>query len=449
MSLSTLHITQQALQQNKDHTFFAWSTQGSHDPILIDRAKGVYLYDTQGNRHIDFSSQLMNVNIGHGRTDVMEAVMEQMKKVSYVAPSFATEARGRLGAKMAEISPGNLNKCFFTLAGADSIDNAIILARLYTGKHKIISHYRSYHGATIGSVSVTGDPRKLQIDANQAPNFIHVENPYSYRCPWYSSSPAECGERAVQNLRNTILYEGPQNIAAILMEGESGTSGCIKYPPFYLKKVKALCEEYGILFIADEVMSGFSRTGKWFAVEHHEITPDIMCFAKGITAGYIPLGGIIVSDTIAQYFQDKNLPLGSTYSSHPLSCATALAVIDIYEKEKLANRAVKMGAYIDQKVAALQAKHASLGDWRNTGMLGCIEVVKNRETKEALSTWNTPMNTAMQQVKAKLRELGLFTFVKWSFIFVAPPLTITEAEVDEGMAMIDAALEIADRYYEG
>ena len=443
-SISTTSKT--SIQQNLDHTFFSWSVQGSLQPINIASAKGVYLYSDTGKRYIDFSSQLMNVNIGHGRPEVAKAVVDQMNAVSFVAPSFATDVRGQLGAKLAAITPGNLSKTFFTLGGAEAIENAIKLARLYTGRHKIITQYRSYHGATMAAVSAGGDPRKLQVDANQIPNMIHVENPYSYRCPWYSNSPEECGERAIKNLENTIAYEGPQNIAAILMEGESGTSGCIKYPPFYLKKVKAVCEKHGILFIADEVMSGFARTGKWFGVDNHDITPDIMCFAKGLTAGYIPLGGIIVTDTIAEHFDDKYLPLGLTYSAHAVSCAAALAVLDIYEKEDLCNRAATMGHYIDQCVEDLKAKHPSIGDWRNTGMLGCLELVKNRATKEPMSAWNQPLSAAMAKVKAKIGALGMFTFVKWNFIFVAPPLTATKAEIDEGMAILSQAIALADEY---
>jgi len=435
------------LNDNLDHTFFSWSKQANLNPIHAHRAEGVYLYDHQGNRYLDFSSQLMNVNIGHGRQEVSEAVAQQMQALSYVAPSFATDARGKLGKKLAEITPGNLTKTFFTLGGAEAIENAIKLARLYTGRSKIITQYRSYHGATIGAISAGGDPRKLEVDQQQLPNIIHVENPYTYRCPWYSSSPGECGERAIKNLENTLKYEGPQNVAAILMEGESGTSGCIKYPPFYLKAVSELCNKYGILFIADEVMSGFGRTGKWFGVDNHGVTPDILCMAKGLTAGYIPLGGIIVTDKIAQKFNDRYLPLGLTYSAHPVACAAALAVIDIYEKEGLIHRAAKMGHYIDQSMLSLFVQHPSIGDWRNTGMLGCLELVKNRDTKEPMAPWNAKPSEmgVMKEVAAKIRELGMFTFVKWNFIFIAPPLTITKAEIDQGLEIISEALLIADK----
>ncbi|MFT7589655.1 MAG: taurine--2-oxoglutarate transaminase [Limisphaerales bacterium] len=434
------------LEQNLEHTFFSWSKQGALNPVQIDRAEGVYLFTPQGKRLLDFSSQLMNVNIGHGQKTVTEAVANQMQKVSFVSPGFSTEVRGRLGEKLAEISPGDLNKTLFTLSGAEAIENAIKLARLYTGRHKIITQYRSYHGATYGAISASGDPRKLKVDSQQVPNIVRVENPYTYRCPWYSASEKECGQRALENLHNVIKYEGPENVAAIIMEGESGSSGCIKYPPMYLKAVKALCEKYGVLFIADEVMSGFCRTGKWFGVDNHEVTPDILCFAKGVTSGYIPLGGMIVRKAIAEHYDNEVLPLGLTYSAHPVACAAALAVIDIYEKEELADRAVEIGAYLDKSVAKLMEKHVSIGDWRNTGMLGCLEIVKNRETKEPMAPWNAKPSemTVMSKVSAKLGELGMFTFVKWNFIFVVPPLISTKENIDEGMSILNDALVIAD-----
>ena len=435
-------------QFSLDHTIFAWSNQKGLDPIHVEKAKGVYLYDEKGKKYIDFSSQLMNVNVGHGREEVTEAVRKQMENLSYVCPPFTTDSRGRLGKKLAEITPNNLNKTFFTLGGAESNENAIILARLYSNKHKIITHYRSYHGATIGTITAGGDPRKNEVDSQQVPNCVHVENPYYYRCPWYSSSPEECGERAINNLEKTIIYEGPKNIAAILMEGESGSSGCIKYPPLYLKKVDTLCKKYDILLIIDEVMSGFCRTGKWFGYEHHDIKPDIISIAKGITSGYIPLGGIIVSDEIVNTFNDKALPLGLTYSSHSVACAAALAVIDIYEKENLIENTVKIGKYTDELMDKLIEQHPSIGDWRNTGMLGCLELVKNRKTKEPMAPFNADPSEMkiMNKVTAKLRELGMFTYSKWNFIFVAPPLIATKEEIEEGIEIISKAISIADEF---
>ena len=436
-------------QFNLDHTIFAWSNQKGLDPIHVKKAKGVYLYDDKGKKYIDFSSQLMNVNVGHGRQEVTEAVKKQMEKLSYVSPPFTTDSRGILGKKIADITPENLNKTFFTLGGAESNENAIILARLHTNKHKIITHYRSYHGATIGAVSAGGDPRKNEIDNQQVPNCIHVENPYYYRCPWYSSSFKECGERAIKNLENSINYEGSKNIAAIMMEGESGSSGCIKYPPNYLKKVSKLCKKYNILLIIDEVMSGFCRTGKWFGFNHHDIKPDIVTIAKGITSGYIPLGGVIVSNEIIDTFNNKFLPLGLTYSAHSVACAAANSVLDICDKENLNENATNIGSYTDQLMKKLINKHPSIGDWRNTGMLGCIELVKNRKTKEPLAPFNASASEMkqMNQVTSKLRELGMFTYCKWNFIFVAPPLIATKEEIDEGIDIISKALSIADEFY--
>ena len=436
-------------QFNLAHTIFAWSNQKGLAPIHVKKANGVYLYDEKGKKYIDFSSQLMNVNVGHGRQEVTEAVRKQMEKLSYVSPPFTTDSRGILGKKIADITPKNLNKTFFTLGGAESNENAIILARLHTKKHKIITHYRSYHGATIGAVSAGGDPRKNEIDNQQVPNCIHVENPYYYRCPWYSTSFEECGERAINNLENTINYEGSNNIAAIMMEGESGSSGCIKYPPNYLKKVSKLCKKYNILLIIDEVMSGFCRTGKWFGFNHHDIKPDIVTIAKGITSGYVPLGGVIVSNEIIDTFNNKFLPLGLTYSAHSVACAAANAVLDIYEKENLNENATNIGLYTDKLIKKLIKKHPSIGDWRNTGMLGCIELVKNRKTKEPLAPFNASMSEMkqMNQVTSKLRELGMFTYCKWNFIFIAPPLIATKEEIDEGVDIISKALSLADEFY--
>lgn len=444
----TIAKTAQVVQQNLDHSFFSWSKQGGLNPLHIKSAKGVYLHDYSGRKYLDFSSQLMNVNIGHGQEAVAEAVQKQMQNFSFVAPSMATDARGQLAAKLAEITPADLSKSFFTLGGAEAIENAIKLARIYTGKYKILTHYRSYHGATMGAISAGGDPRRHPVDSQQMPNIVHFENPYYYRCPWYSDSMEQCGARAIRNLEQIIQYEKSDTIAAILVEGESGTSGCIKYPPFYLKKIRQLCDKYNILMITDEVMSGFARTGKWFGVDHHDVTPDIMCMAKGLTSGYIPLGAMVVREAIAKVFDDQVLPLGLTYSAHTVSCAAANAVLQIYEEQNLVNKAAENGQYLDQKMEELMQKHPSIGDWRNTGMLGAIELVRNRETKEAMSPWNQGLNEPMSKVAAKIRELGMFTFVKWNLIFVAPPLIATKAELDEGLAILSEAISIADQYCE-
>lgn len=435
------------IDDNLDYTLFSWSKQKGIAPIAVQSAKDVYLYDYDGKRYIDFSSGLINVNIGHGDQRVTEAVVRQMQEVSYVTPGCVTRARGELGKKLASITPGNLKKTLFTVCGASAIDNAIKLARLYTGRHKIIARYRAFHGASYGAMTAGGDPRKLPNDAQQVPNIIHVEDPYCYRCPW-GKEMSSCGRECVAHIERVIEFEGPENIAAILMEGESGSSGCIKYPPDYLKKIRALCDKYDILLIADEVMSGFGRTGKWFASELHGIVPDMIATAKGITAGYLPLGALIVTDRIADHFNDKTLWLGLTYSAHPVACAAGLEVLKIYEEDKLIENAAAMGLYIEQQVALLQQQHSSIGDFRNTGLLGCIELVKNRQTKEPMAPFNARPEEmiVMNQVAGKLKQLGMYAFVRWNYVFIAPPLSITRQQVDEGLAIISEALLIADAH---
>lgn len=431
------------IQNNQDYTLFSWSKQKGTNPLAIKRAEGVYLYDYDDNRIIDFSSGLMNVNIGHGDQRITDAVVKQMQEVSYVTPSCVTKVRGELGKKLAEICPGDLNKAFFTLCGATSVENALKLARLYTGRHKILSRYQSYHGASIGAMSASGDPRKLPVDAQQAPNFIHFDLPYAYR--WEFGEDKLLSESVAQ-LERMIAYEGPNNIAAIILEGESGSSGCLKYPVGYLKAVREICDKNGMLLIMDEVMSGFGRTGKWFGFQHHDIIPDMICMAKGLTCGYLPFGCLMVSDKIAAKYDDQMLALGLTYSAHPVSCAAALATLNIYETDNLIANAAAMGKYVEEEVEKLKAIHPSIGDFRNTGLLGCIELVKNRETKEPMAPFNAkPAEmVVMNKVAAKIRELGMYTFVRWSYIFIAPPLCVTKEQVDEGMAIISEAIKIAD-----
>jgi taurine--2-oxoglutarate transaminase len=439
------------LQNNLEYTIFSWSKQAGLNPLNINQAKGIYIHDRSGKRYIDFSSQLMNMNIGHGHPRVKDAVMRQMEEVSFVHPGMITEARGELGKKLAEITPGTLKKTFFTNAGAEAIENAIKFARLYTGRHKVITLYQGYHGATYGAMSASGDPRGIPHDGQGAPNFVHVENPYFYRCPWNSRTPEECATNAANHMERVIKFEGPGTVAAILIEGESGSSGCIKYPPGYWKRVREIADRYGILLICDEVMSGFGRTGKWFGVDHHGVVPDIMCFAKGLTCGYIPLGGVIIKEELIGKFDDRPLPLGLTYSAHAVACAAAVEVLKIYEDEKLIENAAAQGDYMKQKIEQLRQKHPSIGDYRATGLLGCIELVKNRTTKEPMAPWNaTPDEMkVMNKVNAKLLELGLFTFVRWNYIFTAPPLCITKDQMDESLEIISKAIEVADEFAAG
>src|SRR5215471_14447915 len=395
---STISETSEIIQDNIDYTLFSWSKQKGTNPIAVQRAEGVYLYDYDGKRYIDFSSGLMNVNIGHGNQRVTEAVVRQMQEVSYVTPNCVTKVRGDLGKKLAEICPGDLNKAFFTLCGASSIENAIKLARLYTGRHKILTRYQSYHGATSGAMSASGDPRRIAVDSQQAPNFVHFDLPFLY-------------------------------------------------PEGYLKKVREICDKHGILLIIDEVMSGFGRTGKWFGFEHHDIIPDMIAMAKGLTSGYLPFGCLMVRDKIAGKYDDAVLPLGLTYSAHPVCCAAGLEMLKIYEDDNMIENTVAMGKYMDEQVAVLKKKHRSIGDWRNQGLLGCLELVKNRETKEPMAPFNAKPDemVVMNKVAAKLKDLGMYTFVRWSFIFIAPPLCVTKEQIGEGLAIISEALSIADQ----
>jgi taurine--2-oxoglutarate transaminase len=435
--------TQEIISDNQDYTLFSWSKQKGTNPIAVKYAEGVYLYDYDGKRYIDFSSGLMNVNIGHGDQRITEAVVKQMQEVSYVTPSCVTKVRGELGKKLAEICPGDLNKAFFTLCGASSIENGIKLARLYTGRHKILTRYQSYHGATIGAISASGDPRRIPVDAQQAPNFVHFDLPYAYR---YEHGEEALLKDSIAQLERMIAYEGANNIAAVLLEGQSGSSGCFLYPDGYLKAVREICNKHGILMIMDEVMSGFGRTGKWFGFQHHDIVPDMIAMAKGLTCGYLPFGCLMVSDKIAAKYDDAVLPLGLTYSAHPVSCAAALETLKIYEEDNLIENAVAMGKYVDARIEELKKKHPSIGDWRNEGLLGCIELVKNRKTKEPMAPFNAKPDemVVMNKVAAKIRELGMYTFVRWGMIFIAPPLCITKEQIEEGLDIISQAISIAD-----
>lgn len=433
------------IANNQDHTLFSWSKQKGTNPIAVKYGEGVYLYDYDGKKYIDFSSGLMNVNIGHGDQRVTEAVVKQMQEVAYVTPGCVTKARGELGKKLAEICPGDLNKSFFTLCGATSIENGIKLARLYTGRHKILTRYQSYHGATMGVISAGGDPRKLPVDAQQSPNFVHFDLPYLYRWEYGEENLLK---ESVAQFERLIAYEGPNNIAAVLLEGESGTSGCLKYPKGYLKAIREITEKHGILMIMDEVMSGLGRTGKWFGFENHDIIPDMIAMAKGLTCGYLPFGCLQVTDKIAAKYDDAVLPLGLTYSAHPVCCAAALGVLKIYEDDNLIENTVAMGRYVEARVEEMKLKHPSIGDFRNTGLLGCIELVKDRKTKEPMAPFNAKPDemVVMNKVAAKIKELGMYTFVRWNYIFIAPPLCVTKAQIDEGLAIISQAITIADEY---
>jgi taurine--2-oxoglutarate transaminase len=435
---------EEIINLNREYVFFTWAVQSRVDPIPAVRSEGVYFWDADGKRYLDFSSQLMNVNVGHGNPKIVRAIQEQVARMAYVYPGIATEPRGRLGQLLAEITPGDLCKTLFTLGGADAIENGIKFARLYTGRHKIIARYRSYHGATAGAMALSGDPRRLPVEP-LIPGVVHVMDPYCYRCP-FGWTLETCHRECIAHVEQVIQFEGPENVAALLLEGVTGTSGIIIPPDDYWPRMREMCDRYGILLIDDEVMSGFGRTGEWFGVNHWDVAPDIITMAKGITAGYVPLGAVIVSRAIADHFADRPLPMGLTYSGHPVCTAAAIATIEVYREEKLVENARAMGAILQQGLEELKAKHPSVGDVRSIGLFAVIELVKDRQTKEPLAPWNAKPHEmgVMAQVPGALRERGMYTFCKWNWIFVVPPLSIDETELRDGLRILDEVLDITD-----
>jgi taurine--2-oxoglutarate transaminase len=427
--------TQEIVKLNKDYTLFSWSVQSTTNPIPISHAKGVYFWDSDGKRYIDFSSQLMNMNIGHQHPKVIKAIQDQAAQLCYAHPGMATEARGLLGQKIAEVAPGNLKKTFFCLGGAEANENAIKIARFYTGRNKIMARYRSYHGATHGAIALTGDYRRLPVEP-ALPGVVHFLDPFCYRCP-FGWTIETCHRECISHVEEVINYEGPDRVAAIFMEGVTGSNGLIVPPDDYWPRVRELCNKYGILLISDEVMSGWGRTGKWFAVDNWNVVPDIITTAKGITSGYVPLGAVIVSEPIAEHFEDKMLWCGLTYSGHPLACAAGVATIDVYTEDGLLNNAQVVGKYLGLRLEELKNRHNSVGDVRYIGLFTAIEIVKNRITKQLIDT--------LADTAKFLKDHGLFTFIFHNVIFVVPPLCIDNSQVDEGLDIIDQALGLTDQ----
>jgi taurine--2-oxoglutarate transaminase len=436
--------SEEIIRLNREYTIFSWAAQGALDPIPIDRSKGVYLWDPDGRRYLDFSSQLMNVNIGHSHPAVIQAIKDQAERLPYVAPSFATQARAELGRSLAEVTPGDLRKSFFTLGGAEANEHAMKIARMYTGRQKVVTRYRSYHGATFGAMSASGDVRRLPTEPG-IPGIVRVFDPYCYRCV-FGKEPDTCDRECITHVEQVIQFEGPDQIGALLMEGVTGTSGLFVPPDDYWPRLREICDRYGILLIADEVMSGFGRTGKWFGVDNWNVVPDMITMAKGITSGYMPLGAVVVSKAIADHFEAHTFWSGLTASGHPISCAAALATLRVYQEDKLLENTQRMESVVAEGLDALKARHPSVGDIRGLGLFWIIELVKDRDTREPLVPWNAKPSQLgpMPAVSRHLRQHGLSTFVKWNWIFVTPPLCINAEQIAEGLAVIDAALQIAD-----
>ena len=440
------------LQQSLEHSFWTWSAQGSVSPIPVTRAKGVYFWDADGKRYLDFNSQLMCVNIGHGDERVIEAMVKQARELPYVAPSLTSKPRAVLGKLLAEITPGDLNHFFFTLGGAEANENAIKIARAYTGKHKILARYRSYHGASAGAMALTGDPRRLAWEPNLMPGVVHFLDPYRYRSTFHRSnteiSEAQFTQDYLNHLEEIISYEGAETIAAIIIETVTGTNGIIIPPDGYLQGVREICDRNNILLICDEVMSGFGRTGEWFAVDNWNVIPDLMTMAKGLTSAYAPLGAVAMRDRIAQFFDDKVFYGGLTYNSHPISLAAAIATINVMKEDRIVENAKKMGAVLRKHLNDLGENHPSIGEVRSIGLFSAIEIVRDRETREPMAPYNGN-SPEMMQIKYFLLKNGLFTFIHWNVILVNPPLIINENQLDEGFNIIDRALEISDAAVSG
>ena len=427
--------------------FWTWSAQGKVNPIPVKRAKGVYFWDVNDKRYLDFNSSVMCVNIGHGDERVVDAMMQQARDLPFAGPGMATKPRALLGQKLLEVVPKGLSKFLYTLGGSDANENAVKLARGYTGKHKILTRYRSYHGATMGAMALTGDPRRVAWEPSVMPGVVHFLDPYRYRSTFHQGKAelddAAFGQDYLNHLEEIIRYEGPETIAAILMESVTGTNGIIIPPDGYMQGVRALCDKYGIVMIADEVMAGFGRTGEWFAVDHWQVKPDIMTMAKGLTSGYAPLGAVAMKPEIAAAFNEHEFQGGLTWNGHPLSLAAAVAVITVMQQDDMVGNARRMGIVMKDMMAELQDRHPSIGDARSIGLFGILELVKDRKTKEPMAPWNSS-SPEMAAFKKACLASGLFLYTHWHTVLLIPPLIITEEQLAEGFGVIDQALALTD-----
>src|SRR5258706_5107462 len=449
MSTYSEHTDNDIFPLTKDQVIYTLSAQEKVNTIAVQSAKGVYFWDVNDKQYLDFNSMTMCVNIGHGDERVIKAIQAQAAELPYAAPGMTTKIRALASKAVADVTPHQaLTKVLFTLGGSDANENAIKLARGYTGRHKILTRYRSYHGATAGAMAATGDPRRIIWEPNLMTGIVHFLDPYRYRSTFHRTNPevpeAEFAQDYVNHLEEIIQYEGPETIAAILMESVTGTNGIIIPPDGYMQGVRALCDKYGIVMIADEVMSGFGRTGKWFAIEHWNVVPDIITMAKGLTSAYAPLGAVAMKPEIAAAFNEHAFESGLTYTSHPISLAAAVANINVMKEDKLVEHAAAMGPVLKRMLTDLGEAHPSIGEVRSIGLFGILELVKDRKTKEPMAPWNgsSPEMTAL---KKYCLDNGLFLYTHWHTVLIIPPLIITEAQLKEGMEVLDKALEITDK----
>ena len=436
------------LEDDRRYLLHSWSAQKSRRPMVIAGGRGAVFWDAQGSRYLDFASQLVNLNLGFGHPRVVSAIQAQAAELCYVAPEFASAPRSELARAVAEVTPGDLNHVFFTTGGATANEAAVRMARLVTGRQKILTRRRSYHGATAGALSVSGDPRRRGAEPGIW-GAVVVEDPFCYRCPFGLSYPS-CGIHCADHIGEVIEFEDPETVAAVIVETITGSNARIVPPPEYYPRLREICDRHGVLLICDEVMAGFGRTGKWFAIEHYGVIPDIMTLGKGITSGYLPLGAVAVSDRVASFFESNVLLTGATYSGHPLACAAGVATLAAYQEEGLIERARTLGDRLLARLTGMKERHPAVGDVRGRGLFACVELVRDRETREPLTPW-TPRGArqshpAVAGTLRAMRERGVYAYAKWNMIMLAPPFVITDEELEEGVQVIDEALAVADRH---
>ncbi|MGA0568487.1 aspartate aminotransferase family protein [Rathayibacter sp. KR2-224] len=439
---------QQVRADDREYVFHSWSAQAQIDPLPVAAGEGSTFWDYDGNAYLDFSSQLVNLNLGHQHPDLVRAIQEQAGRLATIQPSMANDVRGELARRIAQVAPGDLNHVFFTNGGADANENAVRMARRYTGRRKVLSMYRSYHGNTSTAIALTGDPRRWPNEPADD-SVVHFFGPYAYRSAFHATSIAEEGQRALEHLEQVIALEGPQTIAAVLIETIVGTNGVLVPPAGYLQGVRELCDRHGIVYIADEVMVGFGRIGEWFAVDAYGVVPDLITFAKGINSGYVPLGGVVISDAIAHFFDDAAFPGGLTYSGHPLACAAGVATFEVFERDGILERVRDLGSrVVEPTITQWLSTHRSLGEVRGRGLFWALELVRDRETREPLVPFNASGADAasMNEVAAACKAAGVWPFTHMNRMHIAPPLVISEEELRRGLDVIDTALEVADHY---
>ncbi len=438
--------TEQIKANQKEYVLQSWSKQKNVNPIVVDRGEGIYFYDTEGNRYSDMSSQLVNLNLGYHNKEIGDAIKAQVDKICYIGPSYAEEARSTLAEMIIKLLPDSFGKVFFTNAGAEANENAVKIARMFTGRKKVFSRYRSYHGSSFGAGNLTGEPRRYPLEPG-VPGFIKFFDPYIYREAIQFASEEEATTYYLAKLREQIIYEGAESIAAIVMETVTGSNGIIIPPVGYLPGVRKLCDEFGIVMICDEVMAGWCRTGKMFAFEHFDVVPDLVTFAKGVTCGYVPLGGVAVSSKIAAYFDENLLSCGLTYSGHPLACAAGVACVDYYEKAKILEHVAPVAEVLSKSLESLKEKHPCVGDVRYIGLFSCVELVRDKATKEPMVPYGKDPEGIMGKILGLLKERKFMTYTHENMVFICPPLIITEEQLLEEMDKLDEVLDIVDEKF--